>query len=148
MAVRIVVEASYAVPADRVFAAAITYEDVKNGRAGLLVSAGAPSGACRLGDDFTLTSHLFGLIPLGAWRIRVVEADEAGRAATTEEGGGLFRRYRHRLTVADYGDGSSLYRDEIDFDAGWLTPVMKSFVRRLYRGRHRKRKAMLEGARP
>src|ERR1043165_4506794 len=106
---RIVVEEIYALPPDRVFAAAASYEEVKTGR-GLVARAGAPSGPCRLGDDFTLTSHLFGVIPLSAWRIRVTENDPATRIVTTEESGGPVRLYRHRCSVSDRGDGSSLYR--------------------------------------
>ena len=96
-----------------------------------------------LGGDYTTRITLFGFLPLSTYRIRVTELSQERRTTRSEEGGGLVRYHNHRITVVDCGDGSSIFRDEIEGSIGWLTPIAGPMVRAMYAARHRKRKAAL-----
>lgn len=89
----------------------------------------------------TVRLYLFGVIPLWRHTVRVIEGDEAKGEACTEEHGGPLRRWRHRLTAEPVDGNSCRYTDEVDIDAGWLTPVAAATARRFYRYRHRRWRA-------
>ena len=71
-----------------------------------------------------------GLVPLGEQIIAV--SFHEGRAARimTDAGGpqsgilAAITSWRHRMAVAPSGDGRTRYRDELEFRAGALTPVV------------------------
>jgi hypothetical protein len=53
--------------------------------------------------------------------------------------GELVRRWDHRIRIRPGPDGrSTLYRDEIDIEAGALTPAVGLRAQGLYRGRQRR----------
>lgn len=143
MPYRYTIEDTYALPADRVFEAAIDFDMLQDETRGIARYEGLPHGKAVLGGDYTTRMTLFGVLPLSAYRIRVTELDEAARTTRTEESGGVVQYHHHRITVLDRGDGTSLYRDEIEGSVGWLTPIAGPIVRAMYAARHRKRKAAL-----
>ena len=144
MAYRYTIEDTYALPADEVFAAALDFDMLQAETKGIARYEGLPSGRAMLGGDYTARITIFGILPLGSYRIRVTELDEAARTIRSEEGGGMVRYHNHRITVLDRGDGTTTFRDEIDGRIAWgLTPIAGPIVRAMYAARHRKRKAAL-----
>ena len=75
--------------------------------------------------------------------VNILALQPPARTTRTEESGGVVQYHHHRITVLDRGDGTSLYRDEIEGSVGWLTPIAGPIVRAMYAARHRKRKAAL-----
>ncbi len=143
MSYRYTIEDVYAVPADRLFAAAVDFDMLQEETRGIARYEGLPHGRAVAGGDYTTRVTLFGIVPLSTYRIRVTELDVAARTTRSEEGGGIVRYHNHRITVLDRGDGTSLFRDEIEGSIGWLTPLVGPVVRAVYAARHRKRKAAL-----
>jgi hypothetical protein len=144
MPYRYTIEDSYALPADAVFAAAIDFDMLQAETRGIARYEGLPSGKAVLGADYTTRLTLFGFLPLGSYRIRVTELDEAARTIRSEEGGGMVRYHNHRITVLDRGDSTSIFRDEIEGRIAFgLTPIAGPVVRAMYAARHKKRKAAL-----
>lgn len=89
------------------------------------------------GTSATVRLWLFGVIPMNRHRIRVVEADPEGGWARTNEAGGALREWTHELRVEETGPSSCRYSDDVQIDAGPLTPVVATLARGLYGWRHR-----------
>ncbi len=69
--------------------------------------------------------YLFGFLPLG-WQVIGIElpAPEPGRYRLRDNGySPMIRRWDHRIMVESDGEGTR-YTDEIEVDAGLLTPVV------------------------
>ena len=144
MPYRYTIEEPYALPPDDVFAAAIDFDMLQTANKGVARYHGLPAGKAVLGGDHTISMRIFGVLPLSTYRIRITELDEAARTIRSEEGGGMVRYHNHRITVLDRGDGTSLFRDEIEGRiALGLTPIAGPMVRAMYAARHKKRKAAL-----
>lgn len=85
-------------------------------------------------------------LPIG-WRhtIRVVEADASDGSLRTEEGGGIVRRWSHRIGVQPLSARRCRYTDTIDLDAGVLTLPIWAWASLFYRVRqHRWRRLAVE----
>jgi hypothetical protein len=72
-----------------------------------------------------------GLVPLGEQVIVIGFPPPRGDARLVRDTGygvsGIFpvvRRWRHTMAVAPRPDGRTLYRDELSFEAGWMTVPM------------------------
>jgi ligand-binding SRPBCC domain-containing protein len=111
-----------------------TLRYITRGLLGFRVEGGAPE---RLAEAETYRMRLlfFGLLP--AWRheIRVTRLDEATHEIRTEERGGPIRTWRHRIAVDEEGWGSTRYLDEIEIQAGVLTPLVWFYAHVFYRYR-------------
>ena len=91
-----------------------------------------------VGHQMTVRIYLFGVLPLWRHTVRVVGSDESGGEARTEEHGGPLRAWRHRLVVTPTSSRSCRYTDEVEVDAGPLTPLAVASARAFYRYRHRR----------
>lgn len=96
--------------------------------------------------------RLFGVLPIGDQWI-VIEQEEAdpgaGRWRLRDNGrSALIRRWDHRITLTDRGDGTSRYRDALDLDAGLLTPLVWLFAQVFYRHRQRRWRALVRAGLP
>ncbi|GAA1430297.1 hypothetical protein GCM10009616_14490 [Microlunatus lacustris] len=83
---------------------------------------------------------LFGLVPL--WRHTITVVASGALEARTDEHGGPLRTWRHHLLVEPLSATSCRYTDEVDLDAGRLTPVARSAARLFYRHRHQRWRAL------
>jgi hypothetical protein len=89
------------------------------------------------GTTVRLRTYAFRVLPLGDHAIHVERVDPSHREIQTREHSRLIRRWDHRIRVRPTPDGHTLYSDEIDIDAGLLTPLVWLFAQGLYRHRQR-----------
>lgn len=85
-----------------------------------------------------------GLIPIGKQMIRISHppAVDGVRFMLDDGHGTLCRRWRHLASVSPEGSGTR-YRDEIEVEAGLLTPLVAGFARRFYRHRQARWRALI-----
>lgn len=95
-----------------------------------------PDEEFSVGHQMTVRLYLFGVLPLWLHTVRVVGGDDTAGEARTEEHGGPLRSWRHRLVVTPVCSRSCRYTDEVDVDAGLLTPLAVVSTRMFYRYRH------------
>ena len=79
-----------------------------------------------------IRSYLLGLIPLGTRKLAFVRIDSQAHEIHTEESDVLVARWDHVISVERASPGHCRYRDEIEIQAGWLTPLVWLFARCLY----------------
>jgi hypothetical protein len=82
--------------------------------------------------------YLFRVLPVWRHRITVDEIDPIARILVTTEGGGPVSLWRHRIAVEPIDPTRCDYSDEIDIEAGALTPVVVAFATVFYRYRQRR----------
>ena len=143
---RLVVESLLPCRADLAWEAVVTSR--------LLVEVAAPLVAIRpvhgetlpdswhTGQTVRCRSYLFGVVPLGIRTLFFERVDAADREFQTREADALIRRWDHRMTIAQAGAGRCRYRDEVEIDAGTLTPLVWLFARWFYRHRQRRWRAV------
>lgn len=100
----------------------------------LVIYSCEPSGAPKqwLGDG----PHLVEIRALNLWRLGTQTIDISfteipdGTRIMIDDGNpqtgslAMIRGWRHRMAVTALPDGTTLYRDRLDFDAGLLTPLV------------------------
>ena len=73
---------------------------------------------------------LYGLIDAGTQDIDLRFRESFGRRIFEDRGGPLtgpltiITRWRHRMVIASWPDGRTLFRDRLEFSAGLLTPLV------------------------
>jgi hypothetical protein len=91
--------------------------------------------------EYRVRMRALGLVPLGEQTIRIsIPPAAGGEHLLRDDGSGqLVRRWDHliRLRAAPDGRGT-LYRDEVEIEAGLLTPPVWVFATLLYRWRQRR----------
>ena len=91
-----------------------------------------------VGQSFRCRSYLFGVIPVGTRTVRVDSIDSADLAIRFSEFDPLCSRWDHLIGIRPMANGRCRYRDEIDFEAGWLTLFVWLFAQAFYRHRQRR----------
>ena len=86
--------------------------------------------------DLLVQSRLFGLLPLGRQRIRVVGVHEDTLEIVTEEHGSTIRRWSHKVQIRAVDQATCRYCDRIDLEAGVSTLPLWLFAAFFYRLRH------------
>lgn len=89
-----------------------------------------------VGAEVAVRLRFFGVLPAWRHRIRIVSA--SATETVTHERGGPIRTWRHRLVFEPTSDGGCRYTDEVDIDAGALTPLVTGFAQLMYRWRRRR----------
>ena len=98
----------------------------------------------REGGVYAVKVRLGGVLPIGRQEIRVSSGVEGDERWLRDDGrGSLVRRWDHRVRVAPSPDGGTRYTDEIDVEAGALTPVVRAFAELFYRHRQRRWRALV-----
>lgn len=136
--------ADYTVDAETLWCHVVRYDALERMMSGALVRVQCPTGEEQVGHDVVLVFRLFGVVPVGRWRLKVVARDDARRRLCSEESGTFVRAWVHELVVEALDDGRSRLTDTIEIDAGVLTPLVARFARAEYARRHRLRKRMVE----
>lgn len=86
--------------------------------------------------------YLFGLLPLGTRTLFFERVDSERREIQTREHDRLVRRWDHLIRVQPLEGGRCRYADEIEIEAGLLTPLVGLFARWFYRHRQRRWQAV------
>ncbi|MBI1213793.1 MAG: hypothetical protein GC190_20220 [Alphaproteobacteria bacterium] len=141
----ITVTDTYPVTPKELWAQVVRYDSLQAMMSGPLVRVRCPVGEERAGHDVALTFRLFGVVPIGRWRFKVIARDDERLRLVSDENGTGVRLWRHQIDVVAEGSGSRL-TDSIAIDAGALTPLVVAFARRDYARRHRLRKGLLARA--
>jgi hypothetical protein len=100
------------------------------------------------GKSIPLRMYLFGFLPLGRHTIHHAAVDPHARQIRSRESGTLVRKWWHDITVADAGDGRTLYSDEVEIACGPLTLPVAAFAWLFYRHRQRRWKKVIRKANP
>ncbi|MGF1666878.1 MAG: hypothetical protein ACFCVC_11480 [Acidimicrobiia bacterium] len=82
--------------------------------------------------------YLFRVLPVWRHRITVDQVNPVARVLVTTEGGGPVSLWRHRIAVEPIDSTRCGYSDEIDIEAGALTPMVLAFATVFYRYRQRR----------
>lgn len=82
--------------------------------------------------------RLFGVIPWGTRSMTFERVDSRRRTIQTREHDALVARWDHRIQVRPLADGRCQYTDEIEINAGLLTPLVWLFAQCFYRHRQRR----------
>ena len=103
---------------------------------------GTSLDAFRAGGRYQVKLLLFGFIPFGAqWIVTSLhEADTGEWPKRLCDNGysALIAKWDHWITVAPDADGGTHYRDDVEIDAGVLTPLIWTFAQIFYRHRQRR----------
>jgi hypothetical protein len=86
--------------------------------------------------------YLFGIVFLGLHTLQLERIDQASREIQSRESDPIVRRWDHRIRVQELSGGRAHYSDEIEIDAGVLTPVVWLFAAGFYRHRQRRWQAI------
>lgn len=90
------------------------------------------------GETITGWVFLFKFIPFSRHHLHVEKIDDSARTLTSREQGGLLRRWNHDITVTPLGQDKCIYRDRIEIDAGFITPIVVQYAKFFYRIRQRR----------
>jgi len=103
---------------------------------------GLPKGLIFAGQRVQIMVRLFGKLPAQLYFMEIAALGEnAMRFPSNKKGAGV-RAWNHRLHLVPDGDRTRLV-EEIEIDAGLLTPIFALWARVLYHGRHGPRSAPL-----
>ncbi|HMN93962.1 MAG TPA: hypothetical protein PKC60_12105 [Hydrogenophaga sp.] len=104
---------------------------------------GTLAGEWTVGLSYPLKLYFLKVIPLGRHTIRLVEIDKRTNTIVSQESGLLARVWNHTIRFQQVSPGLVRYTDEIEIQAGWLTPLIWAFAQVFYRHRQRRWKALL-----
>jgi hypothetical protein len=82
----------------------------------------------QVGDSVDLKLYGLGFIPLGRHTISLERLDAGRREIQSRERGQLAETWLHLIRAEPYGDGQTLYTDEIDIYAGSFTGIITAFA--------------------
>jgi len=92
----------------------------------------------RQGTTIRLNCRLFGVLPLATRTLCFEQIDKSSRCIQTREHDQLIRRWDHLISIDERDDGTTLYSDTVDIDAGVLTLPVWLFAKWFYRHRQRR----------
>jgi hypothetical protein len=69
-------------------------------------------------------AYVFGIIPLGVHQLHFERVDQAQRQIQTREKNRWVRRWDHLISVQENPGNKTLYCDEVEIQAGWLTGLV------------------------
>jgi hypothetical protein len=92
----------------------------------------SPGGANRL------QPRMFGFLPLATRVLNWERIDQTAREIQTREHDAMIRRWDHRIHVEPAGDGSCRYTDDVQIEAGVLTPLVWLYAQWFYRHRQKR----------
>ncbi len=89
----------------------------------------------QVGASTELNIYGLGMVPLGRHTITIDRIDPAAGEIQTHESGQLAPVLNHLIRIEPFGDGQTLYTDQIDISAGLLNPLVTQFALTFYRYR-------------
>lgn len=93
------------------------------------------------GPKYYCKSYLFGVIPVGERNLFLERVDPSRREIQSREKDRLVRKWDHLIRIGKSENGTAVYSDEIDIDAGIMTPVIWAWAMLFYHHRQKKWRA-------
>lgn len=138
----VVVTSEYPVPAKTLWELIIDGDKFEEIMAGLVTFDGMPSGNIYKGQHIVVDVSLFGKLPKQKYEMTLTAFDnDKMRFHSSEKGAGV-KSWEHTCTVAPTESGCML-RDQIEIDAGMMTPLFAMWAKYLYNARHKPRLRLL-----
>jgi hypothetical protein len=94
------------------------------------------------GMTFRCRLYIFGFIPIGVRTLHVERLDQNKREMQTREHDPLVRTWDHLISVSARGAEGTIYRDQIEINAGALTFVVWAWANWFYRHRQSRWRAI------
>lgn len=104
---------------------------------------GALAGEWQVGVPYPLKLYFLKVIPLGRHTIQLLRIDKETNTIVSQESGRLARVWNHTISFREVAPGVVSYSDEIEIQAGWLTPAIWLFAQLFYRHRQRRWRLLL-----
>jgi hypothetical protein len=122
--------------AEQVWAAARTPAAFRYVTRGVLRITGLPRTGT-IGEDTRIDGWLLlgGVLPVHRHHLEVVRVDEAAMTLSSNERGGVLRRWDHDVVVAPLDGGRCRHADRVVIDAGPFTLPVVAFAWLFYRSR-------------
>jgi len=76
--------------------------------------------------------------------LNLKKISDSSRTLYTNEGGGLVPVWNHLIKIESISEGSCLYADDVDIEAGLLTPIVWFYAHAFYRYRQWRWRALLK----
>jgi hypothetical protein len=92
----------------------------------------------KAGQTFFGRTYVLSLLPFGLHSILIERVDAKQREIQSRERDRWIRRWDHLISVRETEDGRTRYSDEIEIQAGVLTPLVWLFAQVFYRHRQRR----------
>jgi hypothetical protein len=91
-----------------------------------------------------LRPKMFGVLPLATRTLAWERIDQQKREIQTREHDAMIRRWDHRIHVEPAGDNECRYTDDIEIQAGVLTPLVWLWAEWFYRHRQKRWRAVAQ----
>lgn len=88
---------------------------------------------------------LFGFLPFSRHQLQVERIDESTLTLSSRECGGLIKTWNHDIEITPIDATTCRYWDQIEINAGIMTPVVVLYARWFYRMRQRRWRALAGG---
>jgi hypothetical protein len=126
-------------PASLVWAAAQRPATFRYVTRGVLRITGLPRSGT-IGESTRIDGWLLlgGLLPVHRHHLEVVRVDQAAMTLSSNESGGVLRRWDHDIVVEELAGGRARYTDRVVIDAGPFTLPVVAFAWLFYRYRQRR----------
>ncbi|MCB1389981.1 MAG: SRPBCC family protein [Rhodobacteraceae bacterium] len=134
MAKTIRIESTYAASPDALWAFAKDFTQLAPVSAGSVEFRGLPPDPVVRGQVVDFEVKPFYARAFKPYRVTMLEVDDTRRRFFSAEEGAGVKSWRHRLSVLPDGAGSRQI-DEIEIDAGLMTPLVALMAKRMYRKR-------------
>lgn len=108
------------------------------------VELGVLDDEWEVGQNYRLKLYFLKLVPLGHHTIHLTKIDRDENAISSRETGLLARVWNHNIFFKEIAPKLVSYTDEIEIQAGWLTPFIWMFAHVFYRHRQRRWKVLLK----
>jgi len=135
---------SYPYPARQVWKVTTDLDHLETVTAGLLAFRDLPSETIYRGQHIKVQVSLFGKLPYQPYEMTVTDFDDDNMTFRSNEVGAGVKSWRHSLAVLAQDGGGARIDEQIEVNAGWLTPIFAAWARFMYRKRHAPRLQILE----
>jgi hypothetical protein len=85
-----------------------------------------------------LRPRMFGVLPLATRTLNWERIDQENREIQTREYDAMIRRWDHRIHVEPAGENACRYTDDVEIQAGVLTPLVWLWAEWFYRHRQKR----------
>ncbi|HEV3415552.1 MAG TPA: hypothetical protein VG056_02010 [Pirellulales bacterium] len=92
----------------------------------------------KVGQTISARTYVLSFLPFGLHSIFVERVDSERREIQSRERDRWIRRWDHLISVRETENGRTRYSDEIEIQAGALTPLVWLFAQVFYRHRQRR----------